>query len=98
MNERCYICNKVSSELIETNPGDFLKKHFAHDPHDENRSICEECLEAHNEAMLAYEAKDDMYSWRTEEVYANDNEDIRDDILMVELGDTFYTDEDEIQD
>lgn len=65
LNERCYICNKVSSEHIETNPGDCLKKNFIRDPDDNSRSLCTECKEAIEETSRDYYKRDGWRSWHT---------------------------------
>lgn len=67
LNARCKNCNRVSSELIETEIGDFTKKRFFRD--DQHQDVlCEECKEIHEELMLDYESQDDP--WRH---YSNDN-------------------------
>lgn len=62
-NTRCSICNHVSSEDIQTELGDFTKGEFVPDPKNELHFICIVCKEVFEEQMLAYEAKDDPYSW-----------------------------------
>lgn len=62
-NTRCSICNHVSSEDIQTELGDFTKGEFVPDPKNELHYICIVCKEVFEEQMLAYEAKDDPYSW-----------------------------------
>jgi hypothetical protein len=79
LNARCKICNRVSSELIETNLGDFTKKRFFRD--DEHQDVlCEECKEIHEDLMLDYESQDDP--WRH---YSNDNSK-RDQEISVLVG------------
>lgn len=58
LNQRCVTCNKVSSEAIETNPGDFLKKSFVPDPVNPLQNICEECKALHEELLHEYEVQD----------------------------------------
>ncbi len=73
LNERCYICNKVSSELIETHPGEYTSKSFLRDPQNHNRSMCVECKEVEEDLKLSYEAKDDPYGWKATYAAHNDN-------------------------
>lgn len=62
-HRRCVSCNKVSSQEIETNIGDFSRKVFVPDPVDGKQFICLECREWHDELMFEYEQKDDPYGW-----------------------------------
>jgi hypothetical protein len=63
-NLRCKTCNRVSSQEIESNIGDYLNKNFVQDPVDSNSFICEECKEWHEDLMLDYEViYDDPYGW-----------------------------------
>lgn len=62
-NKRCKCCNKVSSQDIETDVGDFSTDYFTEDQND-NSFICKECSEWHDELMSDYEAKDDPYGWQ----------------------------------
>ena len=58
LNQRCVTCNKVSSEAIETNIGDYLKKSFVPDPVNPLQTVCEECKALHEELMHEYEVID----------------------------------------
>lgn len=60
---RCVTCNKVSSEDIETNPGDYKPEEFVPDPVDPLNYICKECKEWHEDLALDYWFKDDPYGW-----------------------------------
>lgn len=51
---RCSICNSVSSQMIETNIGDFCDGHFVTDPKSELHFICEECAHWQVELMSDY--------------------------------------------
>jgi hypothetical protein len=62
-HRRCVSCNKVSSQDIETNSGDFTTEYFMIDPIRKDSFICKECREWHEELMADYEAKDDPYGW-----------------------------------
>ena len=72
LNQRCVTCNKVSSEAIETNIGDYLKKSFVPDPVNPLQNICEECKEKHEELMHGYEVRD---HWKKLDELGVENED-----------------------
>lgn len=74
-NERCDICNKVSSREIETNPGDFSKNPFVPDPGRDFGFICVECKEHVEELSLEFLLGDDPYGWDQAPEPANDNDD-----------------------
>lgn len=76
LNERCYICNKVSSELIETNAGEALGRNFFRDSQVLTRTICEPCKEAHEELMLEYSYNDNV--WNND----HDNDNSKDNIVF----------------
>lgn len=88
-HRRCNDCNKVSSQEIETNIGDFSQDHFVIDPHNSTKFICKECKEWYEELMMDYEIKDDPYGWKEDglldildlelETESDNDEDIRDD-------------------
>lgn len=62
-NHRCYICNSVSSDSVETNVGDFKDVDFVRDPQNKNRVICVPCMEAGEENLTEIRASDDIYGW-----------------------------------
>lgn len=65
-HERCYLCNKVSSQDIETNIGDFTKKKFFRESESSlaHLVLCEECKASIEDQMLDYELEhDDIYGW-----------------------------------
>lgn len=72
LNQRCVTCNKVSSEAIETNPGDYLKKSFVSDPVNPLQTICEECKALHEELMHEYEINE---HWNKLELGDEDEDD-----------------------
>lgn len=82
-NVRCKHCNKVSSQDIETEAGDFSTSYFKEDT--DKAYLCDECSEWHEELMADYEAKDDPYGWEEdglsdlveiyiEEIFSSDND------------------------
>lgn len=66
-NRRCVCCNKVSSQDIETDLGDFSTDYFVVDPTDQNSFICHECSEWHTDLMTDYEKRDDALNWIDED-------------------------------
>lgn len=57
---RCSICNRVNTESIETNLGDYAPlEYFTNDPKDPMHFICITCEEAIQELRDDYDFKDE---------------------------------------
>lgn len=64
LNHRCCVCNSVSSEAIETNPGDWKNVNFVRDSLYATDIVCTSCKEQHEELMLEYEQNDSVWGWK----------------------------------
>lgn len=103
LNQRCVTCNKVSSEAIATNIGDYLNKSFVPDPVNPIQNICEECKSLHEELMHEYEVEDHWKKLEEGNLDEDDaawvffpEEDPWDEILYAEI--LQYEEEDPLQD